>query len=170
MLLYQHYFQAEIEKEDAKESKDSKEKRRFFFLEMGAYDGLAESNTRFFETCLGWTGLLIEASPRSFEKLKENALTHRPNSDLLNVAPSCTNFSYVDMPAYSNTGVSMHDNTTMLKDMRPVQCGPLSFYLEELGVRKIDLWVLDVEAYEWYVLSTFDFAKVEVEVRGEVCV
>jgi hypothetical protein len=61
-------------------------KRNGFYIEMGAFDGVQESNTRFFELCLGWKGLLIEASPTTFENLKHN----RPHNHLVNVAPSCS--------------------------------------------------------------------------------
>ena len=39
------------------------------FVEMGAFDGLRESESLFFERCLGWRGILIEAHPLSFQKL-----------------------------------------------------------------------------------------------------
>ncbi len=161
LLIYEHFFKKQ----------ENEEPLRGYFLKMGAYDGLMETNTRFFESCLGWTGLLIETSPPSFEKLKTNGATHRLNSDLLNVAPSCLEFSNVDMPSFSNTGVSMHESVDWMgKDqIRRVQCGPLSYYLEQLGVTKIDFWSLDVEAYEWHVLRTFDFEKVEIGVSVYLC-
>lgn len=166
VMIYQRYFQSDNYGDDRMAYPEHQPRRRFF-LEMGAYDGLAETNTRFFEACLGWTGLLIEASPPSFAKLEANGPVLRPNSDLLNVAPSCPDFSFVDMPFFSNTGVSLHEGVGGLSDdkIHRVQCGPLSYYLEQLGIRKLDFWALDVEAYEWHVLRTFDFAKVDVEVR-----
>ena len=70
------------------------------------------------------------------------------------------------MPAYSNTGVSVHEGVGWLSpdNIRRVQCGPLSFYMEQLGITRTDFWSLDVEAYKWHVLQTFAFAKVDVEV------
>ena len=52
------------------------------FLELGAFDGLQESNTYFFETCLRWRGVLIEASP-TYSAMHA---THRPRARSLNVA------------------------------------------------------------------------------------
>ena len=55
------------------------------FLEAGAYDGLLESNTWFFERCLGWRGVLIEGQPMLSRKLLHN----RPST--LNIREaSCT--------------------------------------------------------------------------------
>ena len=42
------------------------------YIELGAFDGEAESNTRLFDLCLGWKGLLIEGNPSSFKKLVRN--------------------------------------------------------------------------------------------------
>ena len=42
-----------------------------FFIEAGAYDGEALSNTLFFELKQRWTGLLIEPNPDAFELLKK---------------------------------------------------------------------------------------------------
>lgn len=45
------------------------------FLEMGGFDGLTESTTWLFEQCFGWRGILIEASPREFDLLRQNRPT-----------------------------------------------------------------------------------------------
>ena len=42
-----------------------------FFFEAGAYDGVAVSNSLFFELQRGWTGLLVEAHPDNYESLVE---------------------------------------------------------------------------------------------------
>ena len=46
------------------------------FVELGALDGVWLSNTMLYERCLGWNGLLIEASPVNFEKMKSLSLIH----------------------------------------------------------------------------------------------
>ena len=56
-----------------------------FYFEMGAFDGVQESNSNLFEKCLGWSGLLVEASPQTFSIMKDN----RPRNHRANVAPSC---------------------------------------------------------------------------------
>lgn len=47
-------------------------KRNGVFLEIGGLDGVMFSNTLFFENCLGWSGVLIEANPANFNKLRHN--------------------------------------------------------------------------------------------------
>lgn len=42
------------------------------FVELGAYTGVAFSNTLVLEKCFGWHGLLIEANSANFEKLQQS--------------------------------------------------------------------------------------------------
>ena len=46
------------------------------FLEIGAFDGVSESNTIIMERCLGWRGVLVEPNPRAFDALKASGRTH----------------------------------------------------------------------------------------------
>ena len=41
-----------------------------FFVECGGFDGETSSNSLFFEKDRNWTGLLIEADPGLYKKLK----------------------------------------------------------------------------------------------------
>ena len=42
------------------------------FVDVGAYDGVALSNTYYFEKELGWQGICIEPNPLAFEGLSQN--------------------------------------------------------------------------------------------------
>jgi FkbM family methyltransferase len=43
-----------------------------FYVELGANDGVNQSNTLFFERFKNWNGVLIEPHPQTFERLKRN--------------------------------------------------------------------------------------------------
>ncbi len=77
------------------------------FVELGAFDGLHETNSRFYEACLGWEGLLIEGNPSVYERLKG----HRPWAHRMSFAPSCQEegqtIQFVDL-AVTNAGVPGH--------------------------------------------------------------
>ena len=47
-----------------------------FFIEVGAYDGVKQSNTKIFEDCFGWTGLMVEPSRDIYQRCVKN----RPNA------------------------------------------------------------------------------------------
>jgi hypothetical protein len=57
-------------------------KRDGYFIELGANDGLAQSNSAFFEFNRGWKGVLIEPSPSAYDK----CVAARPASKCVNAA------------------------------------------------------------------------------------
>jgi Methyltransferase FkbM domain len=50
--------------------------RRGFFVEVGANDGVSQSNTAYYERYLGWQGILIEPVPELAARCRMN----RPNA------------------------------------------------------------------------------------------
>ena len=48
-----------------------RDKRNGTFVEIGGYDGWTGSNYVFFEKVLGWTGLVVEASPQLVRQIGE---------------------------------------------------------------------------------------------------
>ena len=56
--------------------------RNGFFIEVGAHDGIFQSNTLSLEKDLGWTGILIEPSISAYLDCVKN----RPNSKCINTA------------------------------------------------------------------------------------
>lgn len=60
-----------------------------FYVELGANDGITQSNTYFLERGLGWRGLLIEPSPQNFLK----CLANRSRSNVVRCA-ACVSFEY----------------------------------------------------------------------------
>ena len=92
------------------------------------HSGVRESNTRFFDVCLGWQGLLVEPHPENY-KLMEKL---RPNAHHLNLAPSCnTTSDMVMFPRHKYTNAVANEEGNVLE----IHCGPLSYYLKQLGIR-----------------------------------
>jgi len=62
-----------------------------YFVELGANDGVTQSNSLYFEKHRGWRGLLVEPSPHNFLKCLEN------RSDENHIAcAACVSFNYAD--------------------------------------------------------------------------
>lgn len=147
------------------------------FLEMGAYDGALESTTSFFEQCLGWRGILIEAQPNEFSKV----LGNRPYTLNMRMA-ACRNHGSV---RFTTGGTAARVRDPDAKDQVgllhlgkeapaiDVRCGPLGDYLELLGVHRLDFFSLDVEGSELEVIqslrktSSLSIGVFQVEVRGD---
>eukprot|EP00816_Leptocylindrus_hargravesii_P007522 CAMPEP_0196809660 /NCGR_PEP_ID=MMETSP1362-20130617/9577_1 /TAXON_ID=163516 /ORGANISM="Leptocylindrus danicus, Strain CCMP1856" /LENGTH=346 /DNA_ID=CAMNT_0042184415 /DNA_START=29 /DNA_END=1069 /DNA_ORIENTATION=- len=150
------------------------------FVEMGAYDGKTESNTRFFEYCLGWRGLLVEANPYKYPLLYRN----RPHAHKMGYAPSCSleeekagkTVMFHDYPS-TNAGLVGAAKTYDGRHKVPIPCGSLTPVLLDLfsdTAQHIHFFSLDVEGSEPSVLENIDFKKVYievlmVEVRNQQC-
>ena len=157
--MYEHFF---------KDTKAAAVKGTF--VEIGGFNGMDESNSRFFENCLGWEGLLVEGQPDNFEKLRKN----RPLSHKMSFAPSCdAEYERVNKTVqfarypFLNSGLKGHAKTYDAKSHVDVPCGPFTPVLEdifEFANRQINFFSLDVEGSEYRVLQTIDFSKVFIDV------
>ena len=141
------------------------------YMELGANDGLAMSNSLFFERKLGWHGVLIEAIPRYCQSL----VAHRCENNVVACGAVCTaemsgkgNLTLLDAGAASGSAamgtsalhLAMYEKGANKKKYVSVPCAPLSAMLANAGVQRIDLLSLDVEMQEKGVLETVDFQAV----------
>ena len=160
-----------------------------FFIEAGAYDGEAFSNSLFYELKLNWTGILVEANPDAFKELKSK---HR-KSWLLGHCLSTQNQSeIVDFDASGLLGGIIHQGKKPgvdqvsgdviksfggsvvipgAQDLFPyqrrtiqTQCFPLYSILKAIGNPTVHYFSLDVEGSELPILKTIPFDKVDIKV------
>mmetsp|Transcript_9938 Transcript_9938/g.14977 ORF Transcript_9938/g.14977 Transcript_9938/m.14977 type:complete len:277 (+) Transcript_9938:94-924(+) len=138
-------------------------------VESGAGNGFTDSVSYFFEKFMGWSSILIEPEKRSFSQLT----TNRTNSIRANIGlcdkPRMLHFS-------SSVQPHMHGYVELMPqkykrkyhagiitgDLEPSTCVPLQSIVDQLGINKIDVWVLDVEGAEEVALRGLDFDKVNV--------
>lgn len=143
-----------------------------FFIELGAYDGVTQSNSALLEKA-GWRGLLIEANPGRYAK----CVRARPNAIVEHAA--CVDFDYVgDQTILCDVGLmSMTDQSelrdgdkaawidrakafipTEPQDLSVPAC-TLSSLLAKHKVEHVDVLLLDVEGAELSVLGGLDFQR-----------
>ena len=147
------------------------------FVEFGALDGLTDSNSLYFEQEMGWSGLLIEANPSTFERLQQN----RPNAKLCNAAIFDRNgtveFEAIGGGLYGWSGIK--DNMEPQHRQRieretewwsrhtlTVPCRTLDDVLTEFAIKHIDYLSIDVEGAELAILKAFPFARYSIDVLG----
>ena len=144
-----------------------------FFIEAGANDGIAQSNTLYFEAQRGWSGLLVEPIPALAEQCRRN----RPASIVENCALGAfaARGTHVEMRYCNLMSVvkgamkSPREEEQHIADgvecqlIRPydltVPVFPLSDLLDRHGVTHVDLFSLDVEGYELPVLQGLDLNR-----------
>ena len=143
------------------------QKRNGFFIEVGAYDGVAYSNSLFFEQSRGWTGLLIEANPRAYRELlaKDRKAYSTPACLAINknVLIGATFFAS-GMDGAINEGVASSSAKQEDVYQYPVKanCFPLNVMLDAIGVSHVDMFSLDVEGHELAVLKTIDWSRITI--------
>jgi FkbM family methyltransferase len=147
------------------------------FVEMGAVDGVLYSNTLFFERILGWSGLLVEPSPRLIPALRRNRGQNDRN--LVVNAAVCATEGMVEWwdvpknPTVSGIRASMPDGVILdsaghvafggtargtLPHRTNITCEPLTALLRKAGIIRINLFSLDVQGAELSVLSTMNWS------------
>lgn len=129
------------------------------FVELGAMDGNKYSNSKFFEDELGFTGILIEPS------IKYN--------DLIINRPNCKNFNYAIFNKEENVKFIGEDATSGIFDNIPEimfnmqnlkSCSPyyvpgipIKNILNKENIKYIDIFFIDVEGGEHFVLESMDW-------------
>ena len=145
------------------------------FVELGAFDGIKLSNTLVLERCFNWTGLLIEAVPENFRKLRESGRSAAMRHSAVCKEGGSVMISSEGEPTASNTDVCKetfwrhcvsNESTRAVR----VPCTPLNRMMSEHGLgRGATFLSLDVEGSEALVLETVDpsaFRVVLVEFDG----
>jgi FkbM family methyltransferase len=127
------------------------------FIEVGAHDGIEQSNTKLLEEAYGWTGILIEPSNNLFTKLCGN----RPQS-------KCFQCALGDF-SQDNTWIvgdfdgdlmsSVGGNRLRRNPAQKVLVRSLQSNLDEMELRHINFFSLDTEGYELNILKGIDFTK-----------
>jgi len=143
-----------------------------FFIEVGAHDGVFQSNTLKLEKELSWKGFLIEPSLNSYL----SCLKNRPNSTCFNLAlTSFKNYKKKNF-VYGNfndspmskvigniSGFSIFKNfinfikQIFFKKINSISALPLQSLIDFFMIKEIDFLSLDVEGYEYEVLNGINF-------------
>jgi FkbM family methyltransferase len=150
-------------------------------LESGALNGIQYSTSSMFEKFASWLAIHVEADPKNYHELRQ----YRPNSINIHAA-LCKEAKLLHFTNTPNNAINgfvefmnpsfiatwhpqLHANPELINALPSILCVPLPHLLTELGVHKIDVWVLDVEGAELSVLESMDFKKVKVSTIAMEC-
>jgi FkbM family methyltransferase len=134
-------------------------KRGGYFIELGANDGLTQSNSAFFEFSRGWTGVLIEPSHVAYEK----CVAARPGSKCVNAACVTADYAGGDTVVGDFDGglMSSVESRRIGSSVRlEAPARTLESILDEAGAPlEPDLLSIDTEGYELNVLRGMNIRK-----------
>jgi len=164
--LYEHYFYG---------------MERGVVMESGALDGELFSNSYLFEKYANWTAIHVEADPTNYG----NLILNRPDAINVNGA-LCSEPSLLHYSSYGVIPVRgfvefmsesflkkwhgpIYNKRVAIEDLPTVQCLPVKTLHRHLGVKHIDLWILDVEGAEESVLKGTDFDAVHINAVAMEC-
>jgi FkbM family methyltransferase len=128
------------------------------FVELGGYDGITYSNTKFFEDSLGFTGLLIEPTI-NYNKM----ILNRPKCINVNMAITDEEKEVEFIGTGADAGISEHMGDYMKEACHKksskymVKGMPFKTILQNADIKYIDLLTIDVEGGEQQVLETMDW-------------
>ena len=158
------------------------------FIECGAFDGVTQSNTTIFEE-LGWQGVLIEPSKQAYKKCLINrpdcisvnkalvSFRYFKKSKYIKGDFNSQEMSSVNAMRTKKERRNKYRRLNKIYNLpltfiidyfkqkkldennTLVECIPLSDLLDELSIKEVDLFILDVEGYEFSVLKGADFKK-----------
>jgi hypothetical protein len=148
-----------------------KHRRNGFYIESGAADGEGLSNSLFFEKSRNWTGLLVEANPKSFQAI----LNKRRHAYMVNACLSPTKkpvkmtfqlagyigglSNYMENTHKERIRHKFKNNETVI-----IQCLPLLSILQAMRTSHVDYFSLDIEGAEMEVLTTLPLDVITVDV------
>ena len=150
-----------------------------YFVELGANDGIRQSNTYKLQKSFGWSGLLVEPSPLKFaECVKNRSFGNTPVTKCAACVPFDFEGTFVEMEESDLMSVAKGLNVSnqdavsqadigerFLADSRlRIQYGAIARTLTSLldeakAPNYIDLLSLDVEGNELAVLQGLDFNR-----------
>mgnify|MGYP006146633403 FL=1 len=134
-----------------------KNKKNGFFIELGANNGITQSNTIALEKYFNWKGILIEPSKIGYESCIKN----RTNSLCFNYACVSDDYKeeYVEGDFDGHCMSSINGNRLNRNAHTKVKAMPLTKILDNCNVKFIDFLSLDTEGYEYNILKGLDLDK-----------
>ena len=144
------------------------------YFEVGANNGIDQSNTAYLDRYLGWRGILVEAIPHKFVECVKN----RPDAKVYHAAlvpfdysskvvemtysnlMSVSSVSGVDAHGHSATGEQfLKSESALASQTFFAPAKTVQSVIDDAGFAHIDLFSLDVEGAELAVLAGIDFAR-----------
>jgi FkbM family methyltransferase len=152
-------------------------RKDFYFVQIGANDGLRFDPIRKYILEYHWRGLLVEPVPYLFEQLVKNyAGEAQLDFESAAIGPEDGQIMLYTIPASADVPDFMHGMTSVSPDVLQLQrwqlpevdkliqqlrvpCLTLETLLDRHRVQRVDLLQIDVEGYDFEILKMWDFER-----------
>ncbi|SRR5579871_45991 len=146
---------------------ESAGKRGGFFVEFGATDGIAGSNTLLLERQFGWSGILAEPNPVWHAALARNRTARIDHRCVFKSTGERVRFAATRYPALATiaeyAASDGHANARAEHDILQIETVSLNdLLLRHEAPRSIDYISVDTEGSELSILEAFDFGRWDV--------
>lgn len=149
-------------------------KRKGFFIDIGAHDGITINNSIFFERYRNWSGVCIEPNPNVYDKLSKNRKALSINKC---IGKENKKVIFTQITGYSEmlSGVTdkYHPNHIKRIDDLILKKGDLKTEIEvemitldtisEINNKSIDFISIDTEGNEFDIVSSINFEALDVK-------
>jgi len=140
-----------------------------FYVDVGANDPVRDSNSWFFDRCLGWDGICIEPNPQLAEKIRSVRscrVVEKCISDSKGHLTFAVPLTLRHQLAFVEEDNDMHimqkmEGTSYNRTV--TECDTLQSLFDKYDVHKVDYMDFDIEGYELKALSGINFSAVEVD-------
>lgn len=149
----------------------SKAKGPGTYLDVGAHTPYQISNSFFFDKCLGWSGICVEAEEKFFPGIYQERTCH--------LVPTCVSDvdRVVEYVLAGNLGGVQSTNKNLnsteawaeFSHRAPVirkKCFSLTTVMRKVRVDRVNYMSLDVEGHELQVLQGVEWDKVQIDIIG----
>lgn len=150
-------------------------KKNGFFVDIGAHDGMTDSNSYYFEKYLGWNGICIEPRADKFEVLKKNRKCICIQGCIYHQAGE-KNFLKINGPgelysglidSYDPKHIKRIDEEMQVyggnKEIVKVKAYRFNDICKKYKIKRIDFLSIDTEGCEEQIIKSIDFDNIYIE-------
>jgi FkbM family methyltransferase len=149
-----------------------KNKKNGVFLDIGAFNGIEKSNTFFYESLLGWTGICVEPIEKRFLELEKNRLSKNIQGVVSDKDVDFVEFCEIEGYSEMLSGIiedydENHKKRIIYEGGNRVKKSYKNYrinnIIRDFNVTKIDLLDIDTEGNELKILKDLDFSRVDID-------
>jgi len=132
------------------------------YVDLATNDPIWRSNTYFFDLCLGWQGLCIEASAAHYLRIRQERSCQLVPHCISNVTG--VELTFLDDAGWAGGASNLNTNHAVRGKQRKVKCRALQDVLTSFQKTHVDFLSLDIESSEVPALSSLDFTKSQIDI------